>query len=280
MSGLRICPALLSMACTVVACGGASNDVSDPSDVSESSLAGVQDDIPTTPRKEGPPPLSAKESSELAGKCNPIEPDLYEAGKAGMAALEAELSKGTASEAAEKAGLDAALDHMRDKNAGLSKDEHQRCLTLFGKQMRKRLFDFEPHEQVARGSVDSCVKRAVSAFGKESTVIEYGGSSGDTSQGPFCPDDFPVPPSLNDLPYKSTSEDWDTPAWKCLSFGLRIEQHFQIEYAAPRTSGEFVCIARFLPRQGGAPIELLRGGKVNDDGELRVADKMQRRHMK
>lgn len=264
-----------------IGCGGAATGADAPAgDAVEGDESVAAQDVPITPQKAAPPDLSEQEGKELAGKCAPIEPDLYDAGKAGIAALQAELAAGTDSAAAEKKGVDAALAAMKGKTGGLGAPDVERCLALFAKQMTLRLFSFEPAEEEARMTVDSCVKRAVAAFGKETTVIDMGDAANQASAGPFCPEDFPVPPSLGDLPYKSSGEDWETPTWKCLSFGLRTEQHYQIEYSAPRGAGEFVCIARFLPRQGGAPIELLRGGKVDTEGVLGVSDKIQRRRMK
>jgi hypothetical protein len=279
MSGLRPTSWALSFVLVCGACGGASKGAAPPDGGSGDDGSVGSQDVPVTPQKEGPAKLSPAEKAELGGKCAPIEPDLYDAGKAGVAALETELLNGTASDAADKKGVDAALGHMKGKNGGMGAPDVERCLVLFGKQMKRRLFDFEPYENEARMTVDSCVKRAVKAFGKESTVIDYGGAGDAASHGPFCPDDFPVPESLSDLPYKSSSDDWDTPAWKCLQFGLRVEQNYQVEYASARGSNEFVCITRFLPRQGGAPIELMRGGKMNDEGELLVGEKLQRRRM-
>lgn len=270
----------LLLASILIGCGGGQSSVEAPDGEDSNDEGAPSTSVPVTPQKEGPPALSDGEAAELAGKCAPIEPDLYEAGKAGIAALEAALLDKTPSEAAEDKGRQAALAYMEGKNGGMDSAGFGRCMELFGKQMKRRLFDFEPHEQEARMTVDSCVKRAVAAFGKQSTVIDMGGSGSSTAQGPFCPDDFPVPADLGDLPYKSKGEDWETPTWKCLQFGLRTLQNYQVEYAAPVGSSEFVCITRFLPRQGGAPVELLRGGKMNAEGELSVADKIQKRRMK
>ncbi|MBN4050441.1 hypothetical protein JYT28_01700 [Desulfobulbus sp. AH-315-M07] len=43
---------------------------------------------------------------------------------------------------------------------------------------------------------------------------------------------------------------------------------------------EFSCIARYLPRQGGAPIELSRGGTVDDEGVLQIGKKTLKQRMK
>ncbi len=271
---------LLLATSIVIGCGGGPSSVEAPDGAGDGGEGAPVGSVPVTPQKEGPPALSDAEASELAGKCAPIEPDLYEAGKAGIAALEAALLDKTPSEAAEKQGLDAAVAYMQGKTGGMDGAGVSRCLELFGKQMKRRLFDFEPYEEEARMTVDSCVKRAVAAFGKQSTVIDMGGSGTAAAQGPFCPDDFPVPADLGDLPYQSKGEDWETPTWKCLQFGLRTLQHYQVEYTSPVGSSEFVCITRFLPRQGGAPIELLRGGKMNAEGELTVSDKIEKRRMK
>jgi len=41
------------------------------------------------------------------------------------------------------------------------------------------------------------------------------------------------------LPYKSTKDDWDTPAWRCQQFGLRPKQHFQLAYIADPSTNRF-----------------------------------------
>ena len=265
----------------VSACGAATPSAGTPDESGgDGSTAGGGADVPVSPLKEGPPPPSDAENSEYSATCNPIEPDHYDAGKVGMSTLQNELVAGTASEAAEKKALAAALKAMEGKTGGLGGSDVTRCNALFGIKMKRRLFDHEPWEADARGSVDSCVKRVVAAFGKESMVVDMGGAADVASHGPFCPDDFPVPESLTDLPYKSEGADWDTPTWKCLEFGLRSEQNYQIEYSAPRGENMFACIARFLPRQGGTPIEIIRGGKVNEEGELLVSEKIKKRRMK
>ena len=267
---------LVLIRCSGAATGAASPDGGDGDGTTTSGGT----EIPITPEKKGQPALSADEKKEMGATCNLIEPDHYDAGKKGLAALAAELDGGTASEAAEQKALTAALAHMEGKDGGLDGADVKRCNELFAKQLKGRLFAFEPAEEEARGTVSSCVKRVESVFGKDSMVVNMGGSGDAASHGPFCPDDFPVPASLADLPYKSSSDDWDTTTWKCLQFGLRVEQKVQLEYLSPRGSGEFHCIARFLPRQGGAPIELVRGGKVDEEGTLLIGEKTQRRRMK
>ena len=268
---------------SALGCGGAATKADTPAPGGDDDDVGeaYEQDVPITPQKPAPPALSEAEQKDLVGLCAPIEPDLYDAGKQGIATLENELLNGADDEAAETKGLAAALAWMKDKPGTLGKEAHQVCLGLFEKQMRLQLFEHEPVEKLARDTVDSCVKRAVAAFGSEKLSYDMGGSgSAAASHGPFCPDDLPVPPSLKQLPYKSSKDDWDTPAWKCLEFGMRIEQPFQIEYLAPIGELQFSCIARFLPRQGGAPVEVLRGGKVNEEGELLVAEKFIKRRMK
>jgi ferredoxin len=270
---------------SALGCGGATNtaNTAEPSSDGDGDDVGeaYQQDIPITPQKPAPPALNEAEQKQLAGLCAAIEPDLYDAGKQGIATFESEVLNGASGEAAEKKGLEAALAFMKDKSGTLGTEAHKVCLGLFDKQMKLRLFEHEPVEQLARDTVDSCVKRAVAAFGSEKLAFDMSGSgSAGATHGPFCPDDLPVPPSLKQLPYKSSKDDWDTPAWKCLEFGLRIQQEFQIEYLAPIGALEFHCVARFLPRQGGAPIEVLRGGKVNPEGELMVAEKFLKRRMK
>jgi hypothetical protein len=122
------------------------------------------------------------------------------------------------------------------------------------------------------------VTRVHATAGKRDNYDMGGTGTASAGAAPFCPEDFPVPASLKDLPYKSTASDWDTEAWKCLGFGLRVKQSFQIEYSAPYGTNDFQCIARFLPRQGGAPIELIRGGKIAD-GELLIEKEVTTRRM-
>lgn len=264
----------------LLACGGGQTDANTPDEANGEDGGGDEVDIPITPERKGPPPLSESEASELGGKCNLIEPDMYDANKQALAVLAEELDKGTKDEEAEKKALAAGMKMLQEKAKGLDATDMSRCTELFEKRTKHAVFAFEPVEQVARDAVKSCVTRVNATVGKHNMSYDMGGSGSATSgAGPFCPDDFPVPPSLNDLPYKSSGDDWDTPAWKCLSFGLRVEQNFQIEYSAPYGTNEFQCIARFLPRNGGAPFELVRGGKIGD-GELLVDKAIKKRRMK
>ena len=270
---------IITLALLTGACGGSSQKKADGAeDGAEEGSAAAEEDIPVTPLKPAPPGLSASEQKELAALCNPIEPLMYDAGKQAVATLEAELAKGSAD--ADKKALDAGLAMLKD-NKGLGPDDQKRCLELFEKQQKLRIHEHEPAEGAARSAIKSCVERAAATFGKKSVDYDMGGTGeAAAEQGPFCPDDFPVPQSLKQLPYKSTSEDWNNNTWRCLSFGLRGEQAFQIEYSAPVGANEFNCIARYLPRQGGAPFELAQGGKVNAQGELLVAKKIVKRRMK
>lgn len=261
------------------ACGGSSQkNAAGAENAAEEGSATAEEDIPVTPLKPAPPGLSAAEQKELAALCSPIEPLMYDAGKQAIATVDAELAKGSAD--ADKKALDAALAMLKDAK-GLGPDDQKRCFELFEKQQKLRIHEHEPAEGAARSAIKSCVERAAATFGKKSVDYDMGGSGEAVAdQGPFCPDDFPVPQSLKQLPYKSTSEDWNNNTWRCLSFGLRGEQAFQIEYSAPVGANEFNCIARYLPRQGGAPFELAQGGKVNEQGELMVAKKIVKRRMK
>jgi hypothetical protein len=270
---MRLWPAALLL----VGCGSSSSQPND-SGHAEGESGVAAEDIPVTPEKPAPPGLTDNEKKELAALCNPIEPMLYEAGKKGMATLEGELGKGGDGAEAEKKALAAALAAVPQEN--LSPADHKRCLEIFGKEQKLRLYEYDPAEAAARTAVKSCVERVAASFGKQATVFDMEGSSEGASQGPFCPDDFPVPQSLKQLPYKSKAEDWENNTWRCLQFGLRGEQAFQIEYAAPVGAREFQCIARFLPRQGGAPIELVQGGKASDKGELLIGKKIEKRRMK
>lgn len=263
----------------VVGCGGEQSDAKTPTTEGDETSMDASD-VPVTPEKQGPAGLDASDKAEIGGKCNLIEPDMYDANKQALLVLQEELTKGTPDDAAEKAGLDAGMKMLKEKAKGLDATDMSRCVQLFEKQTKRAMFDYEPAEQVARDAVKACVTRVNATVGKNNMSYDMGGSGKATSgSGPFCPDDFPVPPSLSDLPYTSKSDDWETPAWKCLGFGLRVEQNFQIEYAAPFGTNEFQCIARFLPRQGGAPFELIRGGKIVDR-ELVVEKNLRKQRMK
>ncbi len=264
-------------------CGPSPTKPKDPSSTDGGNGASEPnaDDIPVTPEKTPPDGLSAKEKSELGRLCAPIEPLLYDAGKAAMAALDMALLDNPNAAGAEQKALPAGLKLLAKPQEGMSQADHDRCVSLFKKQQLRRLFEFEPAEKEARDVVGTCVKRVDGVFGKENLSFDMGGSGrAGATQGPFCPDDFPVPPSLNQLPYKSSKVDWDTPTWRCLQFGLRIKQSVQVEYISARGSSEFACVARYLPRQGGAPIEIYRGGKVNEEGELLLVKKAKKRRMK
>ena len=270
---------MITLALLCGACGGSSQkNAEGANEAEEEGSAAAEEDIPVTPLKPAPPGLSASEQKELGALCNPIEPLMYDAGKQAIATLDTELAKGSGE--AEKKALDAALAMLKDQKE-LGPADHKRCLELFEKQQKLRIYEHEPAEGAARSAIKSCVERAAATFGKQSTDYDMGGTGEAVAeQGPFCPDDFPVPQSLKQLPYKSTSEDWNNNTWRCLSFGLRGEQAFQIEYSAPIGANEFNCIARYLPRQGGAPFELAQGGKANAQGELLVAKKIVKRRMK
>jgi hypothetical protein len=270
---------LLGCAVVLSGCSGAQTDAANPE--GGAGDGDGADAIPVTPQKEPPEGLSDDDKKELGALCNPIEPEMYDAGKQAVATLQEELAKGTASEAAEKAGLAAGVAMLREKAKGLDGTDMNRCVALFEKGTKRRLFDHEPTEQVARDAVDTCVKRVVATAGKRDMAYDMGGTgTGTSAEGPFCPEDDPVPKTLKELPYKSKAADWDTPTWQCLGFGLRAAQAFQIEYAAPYGTNEFACTARFPPRQGGAPIELTRGGRVSAEGELQLDKKIEKRRMK
>jgi hypothetical protein len=239
------------------------------------------EDLQLAPERPAPPELGDDDKKDIGGLCNMVEPDMYDAEKQALATLDDELGAGTGGDAAEQKALDAAVTAFATKAAKLGKTEAARCAAIFEKRTKRRLYDHDPTEEAARDTVDACVKRVVATFGKQTASYDMGGGTeGGGAQGPFCPDDFPVPQSLRDLPYTSKAEDWESATWKCLSFGLRAAQAFQLEYSAPAGANEFHCIARYLPRQGGAPIELRRGGKVGSDGGLVVAEKIVKTRMK
>jgi hypothetical protein len=264
----------------LMACGGGTKAPATVADAAIEEDDAVDEPIKTRPRDSAPPALSAKEKSDLAGRCAAIEPVLYDAHKQAELALDSALANGTANDAADEAALAAAMGHAKDRPEGLDDTAHARCLELFRKAERKRIFDHEPAVADARITIDSCVRRAVASFGKERMAFDMGNESAGASQSPFCPDDDPVPMSLNDLPYKSTKDDWDTPTWRCLQFGLRTKQHFQLAYISDPSSNRFDCVARIMPRHGGPPLELSRGGKVNEEGELIVSRKLRTEKMK
>ncbi len=272
----------LLLGATASGCGPSPTKPKDPSTTDGNGSGDADaDEIPMTPLKTPPDALSASEKAEIGRLCNPIEPVLYDAHKAAMAALDTALLTNPNTSGAEEKALKAGLKLLAKPLEGMSQADHDRCVTLFKKRQLRRLFEFEPAEAEARDVVSTCVKRVDAVFGKENLSFDMGGTGqAGATRGPFCPDDFPVPPSLKQLPYKSTKTDWDTPTWRCLQFGLRIKQSIQVEYISARGSSEFVCVARFVPRQGGAPIEIYRGGKVNEEGELLVSPKAKKRRMK
>jgi hypothetical protein len=272
-------------ACVIGACGAATKpantaDAANQDDDDDDDEDFVEAPIRVRPRDKAPPPLGDEDKRMLGGRCAAIEPVLYDAHKQALFALDVGLTKGDANDAAEKAALDAAMAYAKDRREGMAADAHERCLALFQKHERRRLFDHEPAIDEARITIDSCVRRAAAAFGSDRMVFATGDAAGVTQQGPFCPDDDPVPMSLNDLPYKSNKDDWDTPTWRCLKFGLRTLQRFQLAYIADPESNRFDCVARIMPRHGGTPLELSRGGKMDKKGELTVSRKLVSRKMK
>ncbi len=264
----------------IMACGGATKAPATGADATLEEDEDLDEPIKTRPRDSAPPALSAKEKSDLAGRCAAIEPVLYDAQRQADLSLDSALANGTANDAADEAALAAAMAHAKDRPEGLDDTPHARCLEIFRKAERRRIFDHEPAVAEARITIDSCVRRAVASFGKERMAFDMGNESAGASQSPFCPDDDPVPMSLNDLPYKSTKDDWDTPTWRCLQFGLRTKQHFQLAYVSDPRSNRFDCVARIMPRHGGPPLELSRGGKMNEAGELVVSRKLRTKKMK
>jgi acyl-coenzyme A thioesterase PaaI-like protein len=235
--------------------------------------------IPVRPLDPAPPALAEAEAKELGGQCALIEPEMYDAHKVALGAIDQALRTGTPAAKAESDALAKGIEALAKSGGMLTGAERKRCADLFAKREAGVLFEFEPAEEEARAVVDTCVKRVEAVFGKEKLSFDVGGGDRGPSQGPFCPDDLPVPGSLADLPYQSNKDDWDTPAWRCLQFGLRLKQQVQVEYIAPRGEGVFTCVARLLPRHGGAPVELYRGGKVSDEGVLLLAPKTEKRRL-
>lgn len=227
------------------------------------------EEIPSTPEKPTPEDLTAAEKGELSGTCNPLLTAMIEGEAAAIRALDDGFRDGKSD--ADAAALVPALERGKRSSEGLGAADHQRCLALFEKQLKRKLFEHEPAESEARAVVDSCMKRVEAVYGKQSMAFDEGAPA--VRQGPFCPDDFPVPAKLGDLPYQSKKDDWDTPAFRCLQFGLRAKQFVQFEYAAPIGSNEFTCIGRYLPRKGGVAVEVVRGGKQGPGGELLLQPK-------
>lgn len=232
-------------------------------------------DIPVTPRREAPPGLTAAEKGELGSRCNIIDPELYDAGKKAMQKLTELLASDPKAEGLETTALEAGLASLGAPMQGMSQGDHDACVALFRKDVMRKLFEFEPADVAARNTITACVKRVMAEFGKGN--MSFGDGAGGAT-GPFCPGDLPVPMTLAELPYTSSADDWDSRTWKCLKFGLRTKQDFQLEYKF--RGAEFACIARYLPRQGGAPIELIHDGKVDDEGELQVSKGTRRQRMK
>jgi len=267
----------LSLLLALAACGPKAAPAEAPTSQPGAALvaAAPTEDLPVTPMKTPPPDVSATEKGELSGPCAPLLTAMIEGEAAAIRALDDAFHDGKGD--ADEVALALAMERAKRSSEGLGASEHQRCLALFEAQTKRKLFDHEPAESEARAVVDSCVKRVEAVYGKQSMAFDEGAPQ--VRQGPFCPDDFPVPEKLTDLPYQSKKDDWDTPAFRCLQFGLRAKQHVQFEYASPLGSGEFTCIGRFRPRQGGAPVEVVRGGKQGPGGELLLQPKIAVRRM-
>jgi len=266
----------MSFVSVLAACAGrAAPQAPDSESAAAPSAKALADELVVAPVKPAPSDLSSSEKAELSGTCNPLLTAMIEGEALGMHALDDAFRDGNADPDA--VGLLAALERVKKSPEGLSPAEHQRCTALFEKQQRRKQYDHEPAEAEARSAVDACVKRVEAVYGKQSMAFDDGSPA--VAQGPFCGDDFPVPMKLSQLPYQSTKEDWDQPTWRCLQFGLRTKQRVQVEYLAPIGSTEFTCIGRYLPRQGGAPVELYRGGKQGAEGQLLLQPKIQKRPM-
>jgi hypothetical protein len=274
---MRNVAVLLSLALAGgLACGGAQPaEIPIAPGASAEPGAPERDEVPITPEKTPPPGLSEREQNEMSGTCMPLLTRMIEADARAITVLDAAL-RDSPNEADAKA-LAFAVDQVSKSSEGLTKAEHDRCLELFEKQERRKLFEHDPGEGEARAAVGTCVERVKAGYGKATMSFDEG--SHEQAQSPFCPDDFPVPPKLGQLPYQSSSEDWATPTWRCLQFGMRGPQRIQFEYSAPIRSGEFTCIARYLPRAGGAPVEIFQGGKQGSEGQLLIAPKMLKRRM-
>ncbi|MBM4358727.1 MAG: hypothetical protein FJ096_11540 [Deltaproteobacteria bacterium] len=277
---MRLRATLFTFAVTSFACGGAPAPVTPETPAGGASAtptaaAAPVEEIPVTPELPGPEAPTDAEKAEVAGPCSPLLTAMIEGEAAALRALDDGFRDGTAD--ADEAALKLALERVTKSRQGLGAAEHQRCLALFEKQQRRKQFEHEPAEGEARMVVDSCIKRVEAVYGKQTMAFGDGGPG--LAQGPFCPDEFPVPQKLSQLPYQSTKDDWEATAFRCLQFGLRVKQYVQFEYVSPRGSSEFQCIARFLPRKGGAPIEVVRGGKQGSEGQLLLDSKTTVRRM-
>ncbi|MCC6526127.1 MAG: hypothetical protein IT373_26000 [Polyangiaceae bacterium] len=227
------------------------------------------------PEPEGPPKLSESERGELSGACNLLEPQTYDGMKAARVAVDELYYGDPRAKANDGPPLEAALKVVAKVPSGMSPAEHKRCVELFKKQATREIWEYEPADAAARETLKACQKSAAAMFGK--SKLTFGDGSGPTSTSPFCPDGDMVPASLAELPYQSRAADWDTPGWRCMKFGLRASQPFQVAYES--TDTEFACIARYQPRGGGGPVELRLGGAVQDS-ELKLHAKVVRRRLK
>jgi hypothetical protein len=272
----------LAVACSLLfGCGPSTPPADAPavgaSAAARAGAAGAADDIPITVEKSGPPDLSDSEKKEVSATCAPLQGPMIEGEALAVRALDEGLREDP--KTAEDKAVAVALERVKKSAEGLSPGDFARCVALYEKQQRNKLFGHEPAEDEARMVVDSCIKRVEAVYGKNTMAFDMGGDARPVS-GPFCPDDFPVPQKLKQLPYQSSKEDWDVPTWRCLQFGLRVKQRVQVEYSAPLGSAEFTCIARYVPRQGGAPVEIFRGGRQGPDGRLMLQPKTMKRKMK
>jgi len=274
MKLMRFPIALFAM---LTACGQPPQDADTPANHEETPTDADSPaiNVPMTPRREAPPKLTDAEKGTLGSRCGNIEPELYDAHKKAQQKLTELLEMDRTAEGQEEIALEAGLELLTKPMQGMSQSDHDVCVTLFKKDSLRKMFHFDPIDGAARSTLSACVKRVMGVFGKGQLSL---GDGAGAARGPFCPGDFPVPLSLEDLPYESSADDWDSPTWKCLKFGLRAQQNFQFEYSSEGSA--FACIARYLPRQGGAPIELIRDGGVNDEGVLQVSKKTRRQRMK
>jgi len=275
-------PAAASVAALLlsVGCGAASSSPArDPSAAGAAASEASAAPSATLQAPEGPPALTANEKKEMAGSCSPIEEQLYEALKAAKRTVGERWTEEPNAAKLDEQALAAGLKLLAEPGV-LSPAEHKRCVELFTKNARHELFAFEPAEEQARASLHSCARSVDRTYGSQKMSIDVSATPGSgAAAGPrFCYDAGPVPESLTELPYQSTPEDWDTEEWRCLQFGLRTEQRFQIEYGTDETAAQwYECIARYLPRQGGPAVELTRRGKVGEDGRLMHSKNVKRK---
>ena len=281
---LAIATLVAGMALAPLGCGTPKTpDGSDPAtssstasgDSPKTAAPNPDEGVTEVPEEGGPPKLSDAEKGMLAGDCNLLEPQTYDALKAARAMLDDAFYKDPTAALDEAAALEAAMKVVAKAPQGMSGPDHKKCVALFKKQATREIWEYEPADDTARDTLTACQKSARQAFGNKK--LTFGdGNAASGANSPLCESAGPVPAKLAALPYQSKGADWDTPAWRCLKFGLRAQQPFQIIYTS--SDAGFFCIARMPSRHGGPLIELRYGGKI-EEGEIKVQSKIARRRI-